>query len=152
MILHFYFHFKSFLDRASYAYEREREREKQWTNHRPSSDPPSQTELQSNEERVRLSSRHRTQTIAPSPDVPSSSCRPDRAARSLPPLDRTTTHRSITHHPPPSSLLPLDRTTDLVAQSPKLEPLLPIWPPPSSRPNQISLFPDLSLNLSLFDL
>ena len=33
----------------------------------------------------------------------------------------TTCHRSTTHHPPSPSLLPLDRTTDLVAQSPKLD-------------------------------
>nr|POE54830.1 hypothetical protein CFP56_36095 [Quercus suber] len=30
-------------------------------------------------------------------------------------------HRSTTHHPPPSSLPPLDRTTNLLAQSPKLD-------------------------------
>ena len=32
----------------------------------------------------------------------------------------TTCHRSTTHHPPPPSLLPLDQTTDLITQSPKL--------------------------------
>ena len=38
----------------------------------------------------------------------------------------TTCHQSTTHHPPPLSLPPLDWTTNLVTQSPKLKPLLPI--------------------------
>ena len=33
----------------------------------------------------------------------------------------TACHRSTTHHPPLPSLLPLDRTTNLIAQSPKLD-------------------------------